>query len=105
APVGFVLPAGAATPEFDFFIPDSLIAATRFQGAVSPRGVSLVSFGGGTVEQLSSSTSAVGAISATVFVGGRPVTLIPGAPAFVNSGFTRQYPALVPAGSLIALVK
>ncbi|MBM3139324.1 MAG: hypothetical protein FJZ92_03690 [Chloroflexi bacterium] len=104
APVGFKLPPGAPVPPIDFFVPESLIAASRFAGAVNPTGVSLVSFNGGTIDQLSSAVAAVKARSATVFVAGTPITLIPGAPSFVNAAFRAQFPDRIPERTLLALV-
>jgi len=65
-------------------------------------GVNTAVWNGGTVQQLATAAAAAGGISATVFVDGEAVVLIPGAPAFVNAAFTGD---LVPAGTIVLVVR
>lgn len=65
--------------------------ASGFSGTVAPSGVSIVSFTGTTAE-LSAAGAAANAVSVTVTVGGQSVTLVVGAPDFVNVAFSAAFP-------------
>lgn len=67
-------------------------AAGGFTGSISPSGVSLASFTG-TTAQLDSAGAAVKATSISVTVAGKILTLVVGAPAFVNTEFNAAFTA------------
>jgi len=89
-------PSGFGTGPDTFATPSTPLPAS---------GVSLLVWNGGTVEALATATQTLQGVSLTAFVGGRAVTLIPGAPAFVNAAFGALYPAGVPSGALFVLVR
>ncbi len=63
----------------------------------------MVVWSGSTTDQLVSAASAAG-VTATEFVSGQPVTLVPGAPTFVNAAFVAAFPSnRVPAGTILIL--
>jgi len=72
-----------------------------FTGSIAPSGASLVVFGGGTVMDLGDAATAAGIRSVWLTTGGMLVGYVPGAPSFVNAGFTMAFPNGVPAGPVI----
>lgn len=69
-------------------------------------GVNTAVWNGGTVDQLAAACAAAGGISVTVYVDGKPLVLIPGAPAFVNAAFNAAFPdGSVPSGTIVLVVR
>jgi hypothetical protein len=76
-----------------------------FTGTIAPSGVSLVTFGGGTLAEFAAAGTATGAVSVWTTVGGSFIGWIPGAPAVVNAAFFAQFADGVPAGTIVIIVK
>lgn len=82
--------------------PSPATARTPFSAPLHEGGISLVLWQGGSVADLEDS---VGAGSVTVFIAGKPVTLVVGAPAFVNASFAAAFPDGVAAGTAMAVLQ
>lgn len=70
-------------------------------------GIAAVTWGGGSLDELAAAAAQAGCTlrSAWVFVGGRPVGAVIGAPAFVNTDFLAVYPGgSIPADTILVLV-
>jgi len=75
----------------------------EFTGDISDEGVSLVVFGGGSVEDLADAADAAGAISVSLTVNGEFVVYIVGAPDFVNAAFVAAFEDGIEAGTPVIL--
>jgi hypothetical protein len=73
-------------------------------GAALTTGVNLTTYGGGTVAQLGTDAADGGATSVSVTVEGAFIVYVVGAPAFVNQGFSDNFPDGVPAGTVVLVV-
>ena len=69
-------------------------------GSTITSGVTLTTYGGGSVATLEAEAAEAGASSVTAAVSGKLLVLVVGAPSFVNTAFTNQYPGGVPAGTI-----
>ena len=74
-----------------------------FAGALAP-GVTLTTYGGGTVAQLEADASTAGATSVSVTDSGTFVVLVVGAPSFVNEDFDNLFPDGVPANTVVLVL-
>jgi len=68
-------------------------------------GVTITTYNGGPVDQLTAEAQSVGVKSVAVSSGGKLVVLVPGAPSFVNKAFDNLFPANVPAGTVVLVVR
>ncbi|MBM3141242.1 MAG: hypothetical protein FJZ92_13820 [Chloroflexi bacterium] len=75
-----------------------------FDRPILGTGVNTALWNGGSIDQLAAAASA-GGPSVTVFVGGSPRVLVPGAPAFVNAPFRSALPGGLPAGTIVFVVR
>jgi hypothetical protein len=76
-----------------------------FDRSLSAPGVNAAIWNGGSVDQLIAAAGAQSGISVTTFLGGRSVTLVVGAPAFVNAAFRAAYPSGLPKGVILLVVR
>lgn len=94
APASPTATAGAGTPP-----------GIAYAGSIGLAGVSPIIWYGGsasTVTALAATVQRAGAASATVFRGGTPYVLIPGAPDVANARFRSLFPAgAIPSGTIV----
>ena len=76
-----------------------------FDRLLSTPGINPAVWNGGSIEQLAAAAAQQGGITATVFVGGRAVVYVIGAPAFANATFTTMFAAGVPAGTIVLVAR
>ena len=93
ATVTIILPGVSPTPTPGAGFADTLVA-----------GVTLTTYGGGTVAQLGTDATAAGATSVSVTSGGTFIVYIVGAPDFVNQAFVDNFPSDVPAGQVVLVL-
>ena len=81
-------------------------AAPSFSSVTSipARGIGIVVFDGGTLDQLAAAASAAGARAIYTTANGNWVGYTLGAPAFTNAGFASRFPGAIPAGTPFLLV-
>ncbi len=77
----------------------------QFDRPIASVGVNTALWGGGSVTELATATQSSGGRSITVYLGGRAVIYIPGAPAFVNAAFLGAYPVGVPSATIVLIVR
>lgn len=68
------------------------------------RGVNLTSYSGGTTADLSALAASANATSVAVTAGGRFITLVIGAPAFVNQPFEAHFAAGIPPNTAMLIL-
>ena len=81
-----------------------LMTATPHNGKETDFQLFLALLDGGTVPELMAALAAAGATSASATLAdGSAVTVIAGAPSFVNADFYAAFPGGVPAGTILAV--
>ena len=80
------------------------VPVAAFAPAIAAAGQTFTSYSGGTVPELMAALAAAGATSASATLAdGSAVTVIAGAPSFVNADFYAAFPGGVPAGTILAV--
>ena len=100
ATVTITLPGGMVPTPGDVPAPTM---GEGFAGALAP-GVTLTTYGGGTVAQLEADASTAGATSVSVTDSGTFVVLVVGAPSFVNQAFNDLFSDGVPANTVVLVL-
>ena len=100
ATVTVTLPGGMVPPMVDVPAPTM---GEGFAGALAP-GVTLTTYGGGTVAQLNADASTAGATSVAVTDSGTFVVLVVDGPSFVNRAFNDLFSDGVPAGTVVLVL-
>ena len=100
ATVTITLPGGMVPPMVDVPAPTM---GEGFAGALAP-GVTLTTYGGGTVAQLNADASTAGATSVAVTDSGTFVVLVVDGPSFVNRAFNDLFPDGVPANTVVLVL-
>lgn len=72
-----------------------------FVGELAVSGVSLVSYGGGSLEQMAHDALLAGITAIAATADGQTLAYIVGAPAFVNAGFASAFPGGLPAATIV----
>jgi len=74
-------------------------------GSPITSGVTLTTYVGGSVDQLTIEAKEAGATAVAVTSAGKFVVLVPGAPSFVNQSFKAKFPSGVPGGTVLLVVR